>query len=64
MRDKTHLEQVETWARFVRDHPTEWKAQHTAFINAQFDFHQRFVEQMRKQPNGEEKLRKLFLERK
>jgi len=57
------MEQVEQWAQFVRDHPRQWKTQHTPFINAQFALHQRFVEQMRKEPGGEEKLRKLFLEK-
>ena len=36
MRDKTHMEQAERWACYVRDHPNGWKKIHTEFINALF----------------------------
>lgn len=35
MRDKSHIEQIERWANFVKNNPNKWKQEHTKFINAQ-----------------------------
>ena len=59
MRDKTHMEHVERWARFVRDNPTKWKASHTAFINAVYEKAAEARERIAKLPDGKEKLAKL-----
>ena len=40
--DKT--EQIERWAKFVRENPNKWKKIHTKFINAIFDKHYQFRE--------------------
>ena len=43
MRDKTHIEQVERWAEFVRNNPRkEWKPAVDEFINAQFEMAEKF----------------------
>jgi hypothetical protein len=57
---KEHLYQVERWALFVREHPTEWKKPHTEFINALFDKHEQFKERLLKTPGGKEKFEKLY----
>lgn len=36
-RDKSHVEQIERWANFVKNNPGKWKKEHTAFINAQIN---------------------------
>tara|TARA_Y100000310_G_scaffold310548_1_gene355908 strand:+ start:257 stop:481 length:225 start_codon:yes stop_codon:yes gene_type:complete len=40
--DKT--EQIERWAKFVRENPTKWRKPHAEFINAIFDMHEQFRE--------------------
>ena len=57
---ETHYDQIERWARFVRENPTTWKKKHTAFINAIFAKHLEVVERLRASPAGKEKLRKLY----
>ena len=59
MRDKSHNEQVERWARFVRDNPNSWKGEHTAFINSQITIADRFYSRLEEVPDGKEKIRKL-----
>ena len=54
------MDQVERWAKFVRDHPDEWKSIHTEFINALFAKHTAFVARLEKTPEGREKLKKLY----
>lgn len=57
---KEHLNQVERWALFVRDHPAEWKKPHTEFINAIFDKHEQFKKRLLQTPDGKDKLEKLY----
>ena len=59
MRDKTHLEQVERWAKFVKENPDSWKKEHTQFINAQIEKSWKFYERLEKMLGGREKIRKL-----
>jgi hypothetical protein len=59
MRDETHAQSVERWAKYVKAHP-EWKKEHTAFIDAQFEQSEKFVQRMLKEPKGKEKLRELY----
>ena len=56
----SHQEQIERWAHFVREHPSEWKKIHTTFINALFDKHKQFLERLKKTPGGEEKMKELY----
>ncbi len=59
MRDKTHEEYLERWARFVKDHPKEWKMEHTQFINSQIEMANSFYEKLSKMPGGMEKIKQL-----
>lgn len=58
MRER-HMEFIERWATYVRTHP-DWKNIHTQFINAQFAKHYAVLEQLRKTPEGREKIVKLY----
>ncbi len=63
-RDPSHQEQIERWARFVRENPHTWKKEHTKFIDAIFQKQRDFDERLLKTPGGKEKLsqlQKLFL---
>jgi hypothetical protein len=59
MRDKTHSEFIERWAKHMKAN-SEWKKEHTAFIDAQFEMSEAFVQRMLKEPNGKEKLREMY----
>ncbi|HLD89390.1 MAG TPA: hypothetical protein VI894_04240 [Candidatus Nanoarchaeia archaeon] len=59
-RDKTHMEQVERWAHYVRTHPDEWKQLHTEFINAVYEKAQDAIKKLSKQKGGREKIIKLY----
>lgn len=48
MRDKSHTEQIERWARFVKNNPDKWKKEHTLFINAQIEKANEFYSQLDK----------------
>ncbi|MBI4453568.1 hypothetical protein HY636_02895 [Candidatus Woesearchaeota archaeon] len=55
-----HMQNLEKWAHFVRNNPTKWKKIHTQFINAQFEKAYAFIDKLLKQPNGREKIIKLY----
>jgi len=59
MKDRTHDEQVERWANFVKAYPKEWKREHTQFINSQIEMANSFYERLSKMPGGMEKIRQL-----
>jgi len=60
MRDKTHMEQVERWARFVRDHPRSvWIKEVGPLIDSQITIANRFYERLAKTKGGIEKIKKL-----
>jgi len=59
MRDKTHIGQVEKWAKFVRDNPDSWKKEHTEFINSQIIKSWNFYNRLLATPNGMAKIEKL-----
>ena len=60
MRDRTHMEQVERWAKFVRDNPRSvWKKEVGPFVDAQIIMANRFYERLAKTKGGMEKIRKL-----
>lgn len=56
MRDKTHMEQVERWARYVKEHPTEWKNTHTEFIDSVYTLALDAMERLSREPGGKEKI--------
>ena len=57
---ESHIEQVERWARFVRENPTKWQKPHTQFINALFANHKRVLKELLKTEKGREKVRRLW----
>ena len=60
MRDKTHIEQVERWAEFVKNNPIEkWKPALNQFIDSQFDMAQRFYKNLEKTEKGMKILERL-----
>lgn len=54
------MEQVERWAKFVKENPDKWRKEHTKFINALFENHYSFVDRLCKTPGGKEKLVKIY----
>ena len=60
MRDKTHEEHLERWARFVRDNPiSAWKPEHSRFIDSQIIMANRFYSRLEKTPEGRKKILEL-----
>ena len=60
MRDKTHMEQVERWAKFVRNNSrSKWKPRLNAIINAQFEIASRFFKKMAESDEGRGILKRL-----
>ena len=60
MRDKTHADQNERWAEYVKNNPTAWKKHHSDFINAQYDKFSRFINLLSKTKVGQQKIVKLY----
>jgi hypothetical protein len=61
MRNKTHIEQVERWAEFIRDKPLEeWKPKFNEFIDAQFEIAKRFRDNMEKTEEGRQALKRVI----
>ncbi len=56
MRDKTHTEQIERWANFIKNNPTKWKPELKQFLDAQIIRSNNFLKRLEKQPNGKEKI--------
>ena len=54
------MEQIERWANFVRNNPNGWKKIHTKFINAQFEKQRNFIKRLLEEPDGFEKIVKLY----
>jgi hypothetical protein len=51
LRDATHDDFIVRWANHVKTCP-DWKREHTAFINAQFDKHVSLVKRLRQTSAG------------
>ncbi|MBI5881158.1 hypothetical protein HZB90_03445 [archaeon] len=49
-------EEIDRWIKYMKEHPTTWKKEHTAFINAQFSKSSAFIERLSKTPGGKEKI--------
>ncbi len=56
MRDKTHEEQVERWAEYVKSHPNDWKAKLKPFLDAQIIIARRFYKKLAETKEGREKI--------
>ena len=64
MRDKSHAEFIERWAKYVKSVPREkWKAEQTVFINETYKKVFQFYERLSKTEKGREILRRLREER-
>jgi hypothetical protein len=59
MRDPTHQQSIERWARYIKANPG-WKAEHTAFIDAQFDHSAKVAKRLQQHPEGKKKLRRIY----
>jgi hypothetical protein len=55
MRDKSHEEQVERWAEYVRTHDN-WKEKLKPFLDSQIIIARRFYKKLAKTPEGREKI--------
>lgn len=59
MRDKTHEEQIERWAKFVRDNPDKWKIRFKDFLDSQVIMARRFYKKLSETEKGREKIKVL-----
>ena len=59
MRDKTHIEQIERWAEYVRDNPGKWKMKIKDFLDSQIIMSRRFYSKLAETEEGREKIRLL-----
>ena len=57
MRDKTHMEQVERWAEYVKNNPDKWKSKIKPFIDAQIIMSKRFYKKLAETKEGMEKIK-------
>ena len=58
-RDPAHQEQIERWAKFCLENPSQWKKIQKEFIDAQFIMAERFYNNLSQTKEGREKLREL-----
>ena len=63
-RDKSHDEQIERWAVFVRDNPHEWKKQLKPFLDSQILMARRFYKNLSETEEGRKKIELLIKNRK
>lgn len=58
MRNKTHNEQIERWANYVKNNPN-WKIELKKFLDSQLIIAQRAYFELEKTPEGREKIKLL-----
>lgn len=58
-RDKSHLEQIERWAEYVRENPDKWKPKFKEFIDSQLIMSKRFYKKLAETEEGKEKIKLL-----
>lgn len=58
-RDKTHDEQIERWAGYVRNNPDKWKSKLKPFIDAQIVMSRRFYKNLAKTEEGKLRIKEL-----
>tara|TARA_Y100000310_G_C20335842_1_gene647455 strand:- start:178 stop:372 length:195 start_codon:yes stop_codon:yes gene_type:complete len=59
MRDKSHDEQVERWAKFVKENPDKWKSKLKLFLDSQVMIARRFYKKLGKTKKGRKVIEKL-----
>lgn len=52
-----HAEQIERWALYVREHPTEWKQKLKGFLDAQIIIARRAYAKLAETEQGREKIK-------
>jgi len=58
MRDKTHTEQVERWANYVKSHD-DWKSKLKPFLDGQIIMAQRFYGKLGETEEGRKKIKEI-----
>ena len=59
-RDKSHVDHVEKWAKYVRDHPrSEWIKEVKPLVDSQIIMANRFYERLSKEKGGMEKISRI-----
>ena len=53
------MEQIERWAKYIKDNPETWREQHTRFLNDQFEMANAALKRIEAMPGGKEKIAKL-----
>jgi len=56
MRDKTHLSQIERWAKYVKENPDKWKAKVKPFMDSQIITSRRFYKNLTQTEEGRKKI--------
>ena len=59
MRDKTHDEKIERWAKYVRENPDKWKSKIKPFLDSQILMSRRFYKKLSETKEGREKIKLL-----
>ena len=59
MRDKTHIEQIERWANYVKQNPDRWKSKLKPFLDSQIIIARRFYKKLAETTDGRIKLEKI-----
>ena len=54
-----HKEQIERWARYVKENPTEWKKHLKPFIDSQIIIANRFYKKLAETEEGKQKIKLL-----
>jgi hypothetical protein len=57
-RDKTHEDQIERWAKYVKENP-DWKMKIKAFLDSQILVARRAYDTLSKTPEGKKKIKEL-----
>ncbi len=58
-RDKSHEEQIERWAEYVRSNPDKWKKEHSRFIDSQILKAREFYNRLMQTEEGRQIFNKL-----
>ncbi len=61
MRDKSHKEQIERWAKYVKENPDKWKSKLKPFLDAQIIISRRFFKKLSETSEGRIKLKRIKL---
>ena len=57
MRDKSHNEQIERWANYVKNNPDKWKSKIKDFLDSQIIMSRRFYNKLSITEEGKKKIK-------